>query len=602
MTVISEIKAIALAIPSLLWAASVSAETFTAADFVEGDKFCTQLFWTSNMLTDTPRPQHGTWSRFEYVTDKQNEIVQNEVKLKSFHDGGEVYFQIEGDELMLLGLNKKNGVSYVTSDGKKNRLVTVKKVDWKSPWPDGKTYMFMDYNPVDYRGKITRLDDGSLSVSFDTGEVCLQINRRLTTAENPMWEDDVNSYSRVDFRIFDANGYMDSSNGVDKIPVHIEYEQVDKFFQNVYIRNFAGCGVAFQNNTIDSYNFYDKGILAVKNLNNNTFSIPKQGYTGGLNIDYSKWGGGLGVGAATGKFVYRIKSISVDNVCIEAEAQAEDIDGTIEEVRNVQPGWHKDCGGELAIESNSCGTTKWVTFSQDENGNRTELAPLGEFTISAVNDITPNASFGELNSTFSDWGIFIKGFISEDANAHLVDSYDIFVAPEYTDNVASGDFDGALESGHGKAVLATFNSPVVMANDSLKFEITVPMAKIEEKGWTPYDFDGKYSVYLRFNLKDVPMRQVSRKAAPLALNSVLAFGGLKPVSGTSIPTSVESVNSDNVNISVNSGRISVEGSPCTVKVYSIDGKLRYEGNDAEISLTPGLYIVKAGEKTVKCKL
>lgn len=602
MTVISKIKAILAGFPLLLCAASVSADTFTAADFVEGDKFCTQLFWTSNMLTDTPRPQHGTWSRFEYVYDKQGEIVQNEVKLKSFYDGGEVNFLIEGDELVLYGLDKKSGVDYYTSDGKKHRLVTVKKVDWKSPWPDGKTYMFMKYNPAAYYGKISRLDDGSVSVTFNLNDVCLQVNRRLTVAENPQWEDDINSFSRVDFRIFDSNGYMDGANAGEKIPVHITYEQVDNSHQNVYIRNFAGCGVAFHNESVGDFSFYDKGITAVKNVSNNTFSMPRQGYTGSLKVDYSKWGAGLGVGAATGQYVYRIANITVDNVCIEGGSQAEDIAGTIEEVRNVQPGWHKNCGGSFTIESASRGTSQWKTFSQDEYGNRTEINSLSEFTIASVNDITPNASFGELKSTFSDWGIFLKGFINEDVTPHLVESYDIFVAPEYCDNVASGSFDGAHEYGHNKAVLATFDGPVVLTNDSLKFEITIPMDNIKEKGWTPYYVDGKYSVYLRFNLKDVPMHQASRKAAPLALNSVLAFGGLKPVSGKSIPTSVESVNADKVYISVNSGCITVYGSQSGVKVYSIDGKLFYEGHDNIISLPNGLYIVKAGDKTVKCKL
>ena len=54
-------------------------------------------------------------------------------------------------------------------------------------------------------------------------------------------------------------------------------------------------------------------------------------------------------------------------------------------------------------------------------------------------------------------------------------------------------------------------------------------------------------------------------------------------------------------ISVENGAI-VNRSNQQIDVYSISGAKAYSGNDAEITLPSGIYVVKAGEKVVKIAL
>ena len=54
-------------------------------------------------------------------------------------------------------------------------------------------------------------------------------------------------------------------------------------------------------------------------------------------------------------------------------------------------------------------------------------------------------------------------------------------------------------------------------------------------------------------------------------------------------------------ISVENGAI-VNRSNQQIDVYSISGAKAYSGNDAEITLPSGIYVVKAGEKVVKLAL
>ena len=54
-------------------------------------------------------------------------------------------------------------------------------------------------------------------------------------------------------------------------------------------------------------------------------------------------------------------------------------------------------------------------------------------------------------------------------------------------------------------------------------------------------------------------------------------------------------------ISVENGAI-VNRSNQQIDVYSISGAKAYSGNDAEITLPSGIYVIKAGEKVVKLSL
>ncbi len=62
---------------------------------------------------------------------------------------------------------------------------------------------------------------------------------------------------------------------------------------------------------------------------------------------------------------------------------------------------------------------------------------------------------------------------------------------------------------------------------------------------------------------------------------------------------VENVADDSINVKVVAGDIVVEG--CTdMEVYSVNGQLMYRGNAGRVeNLTPGIYVVRAGGKTVK---
>ena len=64
---------------------------------------------------------------------------------------------------------------------------------------------------------------------------------------------------------------------------------------------------------------------------------------------------------------------------------------------------------------------------------------------------------------------------------------------------------------------------------------------------------------------------------------------------------VEMVTPIESGISVENGAI-VNRSNQQIDVYSISGAKAYSGNDAEITLPSGIYVVKAGEKVVKLAL
>ena len=64
---------------------------------------------------------------------------------------------------------------------------------------------------------------------------------------------------------------------------------------------------------------------------------------------------------------------------------------------------------------------------------------------------------------------------------------------------------------------------------------------------------------------------------------------------------VEMVTVDDSGISVENGAI-VNKSNQQIDVYSISGAKAYSGNDAEITLPSGIYVVKVGEKVVKIAL
>ena len=63
----------------------------------------------------------------------------------------------------------------------------------------------------------------------------------------------------------------------------------------------------------------------------------------------------------------------------------------------------------------------------------------------------------------------------------------------------------------------------------------------------------------------------------------------------------EMVTVDESGISVENGAI-VNRSNQQIDVYSISGAKAYSGNDAEITLPSGIYVVKVGEKVVKIAL
>ena len=63
----------------------------------------------------------------------------------------------------------------------------------------------------------------------------------------------------------------------------------------------------------------------------------------------------------------------------------------------------------------------------------------------------------------------------------------------------------------------------------------------------------------------------------------------------------EMVTVDESGFSVENGAI-VNRSNQQIDVYSISGAKAYSGNNAEITLPSGIYVVKAGEKVVKLTL
>ena len=66
-------------------------------------------------------------------------------------------------------------------------------------------------------------------------------------------------------------------------------------------------------------------------------------------------------------------------------------------------------------------------------------------------------------------------------------------------------------------------------------------------------------------------------------------------------TDAEMETVDESEISVENGAI-VNRSNQQIDVYSISGAKAYSGNDAEITLPSGIYVVKAGEKVIKLAL
>lgn len=569
------------------------ADSFTVADFVGKDKFCTQLFYSSEMISDTPRPQEGAWGRFEAV-----EGSDNKVRLTSFKNGGSVTFTIDGDHLLLDGTESKEGTSTTDANGNTVKLRTVTHKTYQELVSKRVLHYFVD-NPTQYTGNIVRESDGTISVTFDNNHlsfIARQNDYVIPSNYDNFVKDYANTFRKCELHILKANGEMTSSDGTETIPLTIVMSENEN--GQINIKNLCGSGENYFHPSVDSDVFCPEGITASINATNG-LNFSRQPMTGNMSYTLnSKYLASIHAGGY-------ITDLSVHNTFIEGG------NGTVDVKYNVTNGWHKKYeGGQFDVLEISMATSEWGAYSEDENGNRTEIYPIQTRGIKMWRDVTPDVTLRISTCLYNQVGILLEGDLFDEINPELVESYDVFVIGNKQDSPTTGGFDITLDSGHSSAVCITDGQGATLrSGNSLHFSRIVPMDEIEAHGWNPYATDGYMTVYARLNLRDMTAGTAAPddttetdtpEASPRreASASLYSFSALTPTPQT-LATSTELLRAENVTIRSTKGAIEITGNSGNATVYDAAGQTIYRGTDNRIGVTPGLYIVTTPTRTAK---
>lgn len=553
-----------------------NAETFTAADFTGDDKFCTQLFYGTEMVGE--RIQEGAWGRFEAVDGDASKI-----RLTNFKNEGSVTFTINGDQLILDGIKSKDGVECGNTTLKTVSHNVKNMYQHGIIWNPKRDFHYFQDNRSEYIGNISKDENGHITVVFDNQYLSFTTRPNNSAVPNNyanIANDAFNTFKKCVFQI------LKNSNELNETP--IVYKGNDGLNSEIWIvRNFSGAGEVFIYPSANETSTSD-GIVLSLNKTGKTFSIDKQAYKGIMEPELMNsylispaW-----VGAC-------VENMKVGNYWV-AGVDDGDVNGNYSVVsRNINPGWHKNHGGAFEVQENiCCHGDAGVTYYLNPDNNKVDQQPMQDIYLTIEN--TPEAVLEVTACEFNDNGIHVSGKITEDNLSDAVESYNVYlISGKHYDISESDEFDGNHPDGHSKAVLVAEN--LVPENGTVSFDELFSFYAPIDKGWNPYDNGGTMSVYLRYNLKsdtetatDAPLR------APA---NVYAFGSMVP-RDYNIATGITAVKPAVVSISSKSGALTITGAE-SATVYDMAGRTVYSGPTGTISLNPGLYIVTAGEMTVK---
>lgn len=563
------------------------AQTFTADDFCGEDKFCTQTFYASEML-GTDLIQESCWSRFEKIDDTH-------IRLVSFKNGGAVKFTIDGDKLIVDDSEKGNGSKTFSkaqettnSNGDKVKVETVTHHTYvkKTGSDKGKTFHHFKVASTPFYGLISNDENGTTSVNLSVPGYYLQLRRRETGGDtgNSTWDDWYNSFSRIDFKIYDSNGFTEDSS-----PINVFEEDVDKTSSLLNIKNILKRGESIRYLSTSSSNLENDGSMNGVIYLDGSFSLNPY-YACSISASYKK--NNL---INDGTYGYYVTSIKPTNTYLTG-IDGGDIHGTYTTTYHFEPGWDAWSGGEFRTFRRHTGTTQWKTYDEDVTSGAisNEQTFSGELFNYDV-EMTPEVYVEDAQFHYNEDGVRFLGSLREGAtNSQFVNSYDVFAVIGDYHSVSEGNFDASLENGHSEAIFITEEAQLPHGGE-LTFDKFMSRSDLEAKGWDPTK---NVTIYVRLNLRD----DLQRKQAPArelrATPVNYSFGAMKSVAPQMF-TGITGIGAEAQTIIAGKGVISVTGNG-NIAVYDVSGRTIYTGKAGDIAVVPGMYIVKTA--TTSCKL
>lgn len=557
-------------------------ETFTADDFCGPNKFCTQLFY-ANQFTSTDLIATSSWSRFEKIDDTH-------IRLQSFCNGKAMNVKftiVDGNKLSVDGTNTSDGYEYKNSSNKNVRLVCSVFTTYKLI---NNRYWFKD-KEKDYVGNIVRVNDKCIRVTLYDTEVGLKFKNHTILNYATDWNDYMQTYNMVVFNVYDSNDSM-VVNG-ETIPLYIESD-VDKSVsgpRTVYIHNYMGRGEAYYHSTISKSEIL-RGVEAEMNPSTKVLTINKQYLSANFSATYKE-----PLANTNANTTFQTDKTTLTNVFISDATVSTDVTGSSADVVLINNGWHQNYGGGLSAYKAIVSNANWSTYESPYDATQTNnIANYDGNTITYHREQIAMPSVEIYNPTFlyNDWAMQVTGSLINEANTEMLDSYDVFcVVGEYA-TATTEVFDQSIV-GSPKAYRLTDES-IAKGSSELTFDKIFYRKDLEDMGWDP---TMKITLYVRYNLNDGThlLRSIKKEPASQADPTYYGFGAMKPV-GPTITTGIGEIMNDDTKISINGNVIEISGNS-NVEVYEISGKAVYVGKATELTVTPGVYIVKTPTTTLK---
>ncbi|MDE7403000.1 MAG: hypothetical protein K2M87_06280 [Muribaculaceae bacterium] len=574
----------ATVVAALISANNTKIQAYTADDFCGYDKFCSQLFWGSDMI-GRDIIQYGNWSVFEKINDKQ-------IKVQSFCGGGEVTFTIDGDYLIIdkteMGNSQyafSNAQTVKDMEGKNCKLEVVKKY---SKDIKGKTYWhFGNTQKEQYKGLITA-KNGILTVTFDTPDRYLQFHERTTNASTGqvMWHDWLNTYSKVEIEILPANGTYKEH------PIYVEQNHEDG---TLTIHNLMGTARRYAHDGNTRSVLMPEEFTATLTANR-SIHMESGEYTGTLSAE------GEAYWLMTdGTYLWRPKSVTLKNETVEfSEADAPDFEVSFghyrSEIETIEPGWHKRLGGSLQVDRTVfCGLDWAQSESPTDSDDANEIDNGQGFTF--VIDETPDAELSTVEYLYhGSAGIQVSGRILDVTNDQMIDSFDVLAYRGTPSTVEENENFNDAKLGHNDALIVAHVEKEDIADEFRQ----ITYFKNMPASWQDLRGNEQLTFYLRMNLTNefIPLATNVRAKAPAATQygfTSMSEEGALPY----VITAVEELDAQSANIEAGDNCIIITGSDCEVSVNTLQGTTIYCGGDTKLTVTPGVYIVKAGKTARK---
>lgn len=381
-------------VTSVLTNAKVNAETFTADDFIGPDKFCTQLFYCSKMISDTPLPAEGAWGRFEKV-----EGEPNKVRLSSFKKGGAVTFTIEDDKLVLDGSDNKKFTAYTNSNGDARHIAPARLGTYKLI----KTRQYFKEEAHKYCGTITREGD-HLKVTFDDPDYHLLFHNRSAAQvaqSSYCWKDYMQTYQKIEFKVLNANGSMpDSNDSGEDIPLYIKELNNENGTITYGVTNFGGEGANFKYTDGKNFEIKNDGITVVKTPD--SLIIPSQDYTGSIDASYKDEI--MGAGDSGGLYTFNVKKSSYHNSTIIGSQT--DLSSVAESISryDITSGWRTDYDGEFEVKGIVSAPLIWKSVGDQHEFDFTDYYNEEIHTFNFISDYTPDVQIQDETFLYNESG------------------------------------------------------------------------------------------------------------------------------------------------------------------------------------------------------